>query len=193
MKKLICSCLLTCGIFLLAGCSGAVPEGNSISVSKKGAVTSTITEDFDKDFYDADELKEEINSELADYNKTFAKDHISLKRFEVKNGKAVLELTFAEDSDYSSYNEEELYVGTVSEAGEEGYDLSGELVDADGAQKDFDALEEGAQILILETEEPTQVQVPGQILAVSAGGNVTITGKKQAAVENAGLSYIIYK
>ena len=85
MRKLICICLLACGIFFLAGCGNSVPEGNAISVDKKGTITSTITESFDKDFYDADELKEEIDSELADYNKTFAKDHISLKKFEVKN------------------------------------------------------------------------------------------------------------
>lgn len=195
MRKLICICLLACGIFLLAGCGNSVPEGNAISVDKKGTITSTITESFDKDFYDADELKEEIDSELADYNKTFAKDHISLKKFEVKNGTAVLQMTFAGSDDYSSYNEEELFVGTVSEARAEGYDLSGELLDPNGAKTDFSSLEAGdeAKVLILETDDACQVLVPGEILAVSAGGNVTVTGKKQAAVESAGLSYIIYK
>ena len=50
-----------------------------------------------------------------------------------------------------------------------------------------------AQVLVLETDETVQVQTPGTILAVSAGGNVSVTGKKQAAVADGGLSYIIYK
>lgn len=45
----------------------------------------------------------------------------------------------------------------------------------------------------METDETVKVEVPGTILAVSAGGNVNVTGKKQAAVADGGLSYIIYK
>ena len=74
MRKLISLCLLTCSILLLAGCLGSVPEENTIAVNKRGEITSTIVEDFDKDFYDADELESEIEAELAEYNKNFAAD-----------------------------------------------------------------------------------------------------------------------
>ena len=68
-------------------------------------------------------------------------------------------------------------------------------MDADGAKTDRASLGDAdqAKVLVLETDEAMQVEVPGTILAVSAGGNVNVTGKKQAAVTDGGLSFIIYK
>ena len=60
------------------------------------------------------------------------------------------------------------------------------------ADRDIDGADE-AKVLVMETDETVKVEVPGTILAVSAGGNVNVTGKKQAAVADGGLSYIIYK
>lgn len=48
----------------------------------------------DKDFYDSEELQGEIESELAEYNKNYATDHITMKKFEVKDGTATLQLVF---------------------------------------------------------------------------------------------------
>ena len=76
MRKGICFCLLMCSALLFAGCLGKIPEEDTISVDKKGRVTSTIVEDFDKEFYDAEELESEIDAELAEYNQNFAADHI---------------------------------------------------------------------------------------------------------------------
>ena len=96
---------------------------------------------------------------------------------------------------YEDYTETTLFNGTVAEAQAWGYELNGELLDADGAKLslgDLDGADE-AKVLVIETDETVKVEVPGTILAVSAGGNVNVTGKKQAAVADGGLSYIIYK
>ena len=156
MRKSVCFCLLICMLSVLIGCGGSVPKESTIAVDKKGKITDTIVEEFDKDFYDSEELQGEIESELAEYNKNYATDHITMKKFEVKNG---------------------------------------ELLDADGTKLslgDLDGADE-AKVLVMETDETVKVEVPGTILAVSAGGNVNVTGKKQAAVADGGLSYIIYK
>ena len=70
----------------VCGLSGKIPEEDTISVDKKGRVTSTIVEDFDKEFYDAEELEGEIDAELAEYNQNFAADHIRKEAFEVEDG-----------------------------------------------------------------------------------------------------------
>lgn len=192
MRKSVCFCLLICMLSVLAGCGGSVPAESTIALDKKGKITDTIVEEFDKDFYDSEELQSEIESELAEYNKNFAADHVTLKKFEVKDGTATLQLVFDGSEYYEDYMEMTLFTGTVAEARAEGYELTGELLGADGAQTSLDSLD-GAQVLVLETDETVQVQTPGTILAVSAGGNVSVTGKKQAAVADGGLSYIIYK
>ena len=193
MKKSVCFCLLACMAAALAGCGGSAPGESTLSVDKKGRITDTIVEEFDKDFYDSEELEGEIQEDLAEYNKNFASDHITMKKFEVKDGTAVLQLVFDGSEYYSDYTGITLFSGTVSEAQASGYELSGELTDAEGGVTDLGSLEhaEEAKVLVLETEEATQVEVPGKIQAVSSG--IQVTGKKQAAVEEAGLSFIIYK
>lgn len=195
MRKSVCFCLLICMLSVLIGCGGSVPNESTIAVDKKGKITDTIVEEFDKDFYDSEELQGEIESELAEYNKNYATDHITMKKFEVKDGTATLQLVFDGSEYYEDYTETTLFNGTVAEAQAGGYELNGELLDADGAKLslgDLDGADE-AKVLVMETDETVKVEVPGTILAVSAGGNVNVTGKKQAAVADGGLSYIIYK
>ena len=195
MKKSVCFCLLISMLSVLVGCAGSVPKESTIAVDKKGKITDTIVEEFDKDYYDSEELQSEIESELAEYNKNFAADHVTLKKFEVKDGTATLQLVFDGSEYYEDYTEMTLFNGTVADVQAEGYELTEELLGADGVLTSLDALSgaDGAKALVLETDETVNVQVPGKILAVSAGGNVTVTGKKQAAVADGGLSFIIYK
>ncbi len=195
MKKSICFCLLICMLSLFVGCGSSEPEENTIAVDKKGRITDTIVEDFDKDYYDSDELQSEIEAELAKYNQNYASDPIELKKFGIKNGKATLQLLFSEAKYYEEYTESTFFTGTVEEAQAEGYELTGDMVDTDGEKTGVSSLEDPAKakIVILENDETVNVEVPGKILAVSGGGNVSITGKKQASVAEGGMSYIIYQ
>ena len=102
MKKFISVCLV-CFCLFLAGCSEQVPEENTIAVDKKGVVTYTVVEDFEKDFYDAEELQSDIEKEIADYNQKFGSDPLTLKSFEAEDGKAVMQLQFAEARYYEEY------------------------------------------------------------------------------------------
>ena len=141
MRKIVSFCLLMCSILLLSGCFGAVPDQDTISVDKRGRVTSTIVEDFDKEFYDS----------------------------------------------------EELFVGTVSEAEEEGYELPAYFVNPEENAVDVEELNSEGDVRLLILEEAVQVRVPGRILAVCPEDNVTVTGDKEAAVAEPELSYIIYR
>ena len=197
MKKFISVCLL-CFCLFLAGCSEQVPEENTIAVDKKGVVTYTVVEDFEKDFYDAEELQGDIEKEIADYNQKFGSDPLTLKSFGAEEGKAVMQLQFAEARYYEEYYREfagaELFVGTIGDAGKAGYHLEGELLGADGSLTDWSQIKEPEKLKVLITNEALQVQVPGDIQYVSPSGSVTILGKKEAAVsEEAGQACIIYK
>lgn len=193
MKKTISIWILTLSMLLLAGCGNAVPAENTISVDKKGKITSTVVEDFDKDFYDADELEAMIEEDIAAYNVNFAQDHLTLKKFEVKDGVAVLQTQFDEARYYADYSGMTLFVGTVADALEEGYDLLGECMDSDGSLTNLGSIEEAEQWNVLVLEEAVHVSVPGSIVCVSRAGNVVITDKKEAVVNEAQQAFIIYK
>ena len=193
MRKIVSFCLLMCSILLFSGCFGAAPDQDTISVDKRGRVTSTIVEDFDKEFYDSEELESEIDEELAEYNQNFAADHIRKEMFEVEDGIATLQLVFDESQYYKDYTGLELFVGMVSEAEEEGYELPAYFVNPEENAVDVEELNSEGDARILILEEAVQVRVPGRILAVCPEDNVTVTGDREAAVAEPELSYIIYR
>lgn len=194
MKKPVRMWMLLLCLLFLTGCSGKVPEQNTLAVNRKGAVTRTIVEDFSKDFYDETELAGEIEAEAADYNKNFGTDHLKVKKFEVRDGVATLQLYFDEAKYYADYSKVKLFHGTIAEAEAEGYDLSGECMDSEGSLTDVNTAAnlEKAKVLVL--EEATAAEVPGTIVCVSREGNVEITGRDTAEVKEEGkTAFIIYQ
>lgn len=197
MKKFISLCLLMLCLFL-TGCSEEIPEENTIAVDKKGVVTCTVVEDFGKDFYDTQELQEDIETEIGNYNRNFGSDPVKLKTLQVEEGKAVMQLEFSEaqyyEKYYADYSEAVLFVGTIEEAEDAGYDLSGELMGADGSLTDISQLSAPEKLKVLITNEAFAIQVPGEIQCVSPSGSVAILGKKEAVVkEEVRQACIIYK
>ena len=197
MKKLICLCLL-CLVFLLTACSEKIPEENTIAVDKKGVVTYTVEEEFGKDFYEAEGLRADIEEEVADYNRNFGSDPLTLKSLEVEDGTATMQLQFAEaryyEDYYGAYFGGTLFVGTIEEARDAGYNLDGEFLGADGSLTDISQLSKPESLKVLITSEALKIQVPGEIQCVSPSGSVVLVDKKEAAVsEEAGQAIIIYK
>ena len=197
MKKLMSLCLLAL-ILLLTGCSEKIPSVNTISVDKKGVVTYTVIEEFGKDFYDAEGLRADIEQEVGDYNRNFGTDPLTLKSLEVEDGSAVMQMQFTEaryyEDYYKAYSGGTLFVGTVKEAMDAGYDLAGEFMAADGALTDVSQLPKAESLKVLITSEALTVQVPGDIQCVSPSGSVEIVGKKEAVVSEEALqACIIYK
>ncbi len=193
MKRAIHIWILGFCFLFLAGCSKSIPDKSTISVSKKGVVTCTAVEEFGKSFYDTAELQSEIEEEIAAYNGKFSEEHLTLNSFEVEDGIAKLQIEFDEAKYYADYSGMALFVGSVAEAQASGYDLSGEYMDPEGSLTDLET--EGAagrNVLVL--QEAVQVEVPGNILCVSRDGNVEITGKRTAVVqEEASAAVIVYE
>lgn len=197
MKRLVSLCILVLCLFL-TGCSEKLPEENTIAVNKKGVVTYTVVEDFGKDFYDTEELRKDIEEEIGDYNRNFGSDPLTLKNLEADQGTVVMQLEFAEaqhyEKYYADYSGAVLFVGTVGEAEEAGYDLEGEYLSADGSLTDLSQFSNREKLKALITNEALVLQVPGEIQCVSPSGSIVILGKKEAAVkEETRQACIIYK
>lgn len=207
-----------CPVFMIAalclsGC-GKVSmdvDANTLYVDSNGKLTEVIVEDFEKDYYDEDELKTYIDDAVESYQNENGKSDVAVKKYEVKNQVAKLLVEYDSCDSYAAFNETEIYVGTVLKAQAAGYGFDvhfytpeqsgendtetdfalGESTEeiaentgsmADGVSADTVLGEDNNQVLILKHD--TNVQVKGEILYVSE--HVRVTGKNTAEVYGEG-------
>ncbi len=180
----------------LAACSGGEEnyDETTLSVSKKGRVSETIVESFDRDYYDITELKNEFAGAVSDYNDSIGGEEIELKNIELKNSRVYVDIDFTGPSDYESFVGETLFVGTVNDAYDDGYTMDvmlkgvdrGDIIDKVRIMGMKDK-----NIIIL--SEHVKVRTFRDIDYVSA--NVDVLGSKLARItsESDGLAYIVLK
>ena len=96
---------------------------STIEFCRNGSVRVTTVEDFAQDYYDASELKKMIREEIASYNETNGAGSVKQSEYSVTDGKAKAVLTYQSVSDYQSFNHTTMFVGTVQEAEDQGFDF----------------------------------------------------------------------
>lgn len=118
-------------VVVFAGCGVAkVPdavENTSLIIDKDGGIVSHVVEALDQDYYKLDELKKMAQEEMAAYNTLHQKGEVTpvtLKRVEKLAGddnSAVVTYSYDSAATYEAYTGNELFYGTVGEAGQAGY------------------------------------------------------------------------
>ncbi|MCR4788337.1 MAG: hypothetical protein K5888_07115 [Lachnospiraceae bacterium] len=195
MKKVLPILLLVLPL-LLASCGKAKTEDqeNNIIIKKDRSIISNIVEDFGQNYYDIDELNEMIGNEVNKYDQLHP-DAVSYENAVLEEGKVKLSITFKTSDDYSSFNNEKLFVGNSAEALLKGYSLDVILSESDDPTKTIAGVDIKAMtdetIVILDFDG--NVHLPSEARYVS--DNVTLsdkgkTAKKKEATD--GLLYIIY-
>lgn len=117
--------LLVSGIFFLTACAESGGEDKSaVTILNDGRLKALIVEEFDKSYYDREELQQKILREAANYNKEAGEGTISVEKVAAEEGVVKVEMTYADDSYYASFNDVIFFLGSVQEAEEEGYDLN---------------------------------------------------------------------
>ena len=186
--------LLIAGMSLLTGCGfNKSIDSNTIIIQKDGSILGVIVEVFDKDYYDADELQQKVQNDIAEYNSTAGADSIVIDKFEVTEQKKVsLYLKYKTFKDYADFNEKDLFVGTVSDAYEAGRDFA-EMTSVSNQSEILsseDILEKGTSKLVA-FEEQVNVKVNGKITYMSGGVNQI--DKKEVSAEGEGPFYVLYE
>ncbi len=197
MKK-IKMMLLVGGIAgLLCACSvfGGKVDTTTVSFDKDGGVTETIVEDFSQPYYDVEELKSDITSEVSAYNSKVGDEQaVTLGDVELGEDKVIrVEIHFKTCEDYKTFNEKELFWGTVADAYGAGYEFTSMRdVQQEGVVLSAsDVLEKGDMHMII-LEEAQQIIVPGKICYISDG--VSVVEEKRAVNLNEGQNaFIIYE
>jgi hypothetical protein len=190
-----------CSVVLVGctGCGQSVPENiesSAIAISDKGQVTAYLVDDFDRDYYDLQELSDMAASEVADFNASGAAEDASVEVGQAESlGEDRVRLTyqFTDWEAYSSFNEESLFYGTVAEAEERGL-LSGielESVKDGSALTEEQIKEKGSKMLIV-TDASVDIYCPAKVSYVSEGVSLNEDGSV-AASETQEKRYILLK
>ena len=137
-KKLTAAAVISFTILGLCACGKETAGVSTVSVDKEGKVESVLYDAFDKDYYSLDELTNMAEDEISGYNSEYETPRITLSDAQLLEDEAVVKLTldFESTSDYSYYNQVDLFYGTVEEARNSGYELNLNLVDDKGDKID---------------------------------------------------------
>ena len=206
MKKLFSICLVCLAAAgLMTGCGKSLEaDRDTVYVQKKGSVTSAAIADFDKDYYDEEELKKYVDERVADYQEQHGEDSVSIDKFSVEEGVAKLYINYKGYEEYQDFNEVTLFSGTVPQALAEGFDFNTEFTEIKGGEaagtvsKDK-ITDTDAKVIIL--SEKVDVKVDGMIQYVSsqyttikAKDTVSIQLPEDAADgEESTLVYVVYQ
>lgn len=197
MKRGRFAAILLCAGCMLTACGGFSTEISGISISKKGAVTEKAIENFDKDYYNKEELEQKIAAEIESYNSAAGKNAVKKKSFRVKDGVATLNMTYETAKDYADFNGVDLYVGDIQGAVQAGYAFEGKFAEVSGGKVSEGNLLWGSQIMTgknyntIAVREALLIEVPGTIKYVSE--NVKVKDKSTAVIEEDATAYILYE
>ena len=148
------------------------------------------------DYYDADELKQEMEETVADYNAKQDSDSkaVSLKDFDYDAETQVLKarMVYQTYRDYASIHNCDFFVGTISEAGQNGYEW-GDLKEVGTQSADEKGSDEDkSEQMVVICSEAVDVEVPGSVWYLSDNASVDASGIVTVG-QSDGYSVIIYK
>ena len=184
-NKIAAACSMTfCLALVAAGCGQQKENVTTMTIDSEGKVSYVIYEDFSEDYYDVTELSDMAEKEIAEYNSEYISEKIALLETEVieneDQSKVKLKMTFDSYSDFSNFNQESLFYGTVKEAREQGYKISTGLVDDKGEKLPDSYLEDHEDHHIVITDDRSRIVTPYSIEYMSNG--TTLNGKKEADI-----------
>lgn len=180
----------------LCACAKKSPEeisATTVYVNNDGSVEATFVEDFSQSYYDMTELQNMANEEVAAFNANAGDEKIVITFYEVNGNIAKLQMTFVDAESYSAYIKEDLFVGTVAEALEAGYDMKYSLMNPDNAEEQIGEHElltmQDSRIVIAENAVRVRTQSKLQYMSTDA---VYIDEYEVDGYDNPDATVIIY-
>lgn len=196
-------CLLMTGLFSACGKS-LEADRDTVYVQKRGAIISAAIADFDKDYYDEEELKAFAEERVQEYQEEHGKNSVTIDKFSVEEGTAKLYMKYAGYEDYQEFNEVTLFSGTVPQALAAGFTFDTDFTKikdgkAAGSVENTEVVDTDYKVVVL--SEKVEVKVDGSVQYMSSD-YTSLKGKDTVTVqvpEEAGdgeelsLVYIVYK
>ncbi len=196
-------CLLMTGLFSACGKS-LEADRDTVYIQKKGSIIGAAIADFDKDYYDEEELKAFAEERVQEYQEEHGKNSVTIDKFSVEEGTAKLYMKYAGYEDYQEFNEVTLFSGTVPQALAAGFTFDTDFTKikdgkAAGSVENTEVVDTDYKVVVL--SEKVEVKVDGSVQYMSSD-YTSLKGKDTVTVqvpEEAGdgeelsLVYIVYK
>jgi len=198
MKKILLNALLIIGLLLLTACSGKDKfintdevTVNTILAKANGELQAAIVEDFDKPYYDINELKEFILKEVEAHNQRAGEGKVRLDEVKQKGNKAIMLMTYSGMDQYVAFNK---VTAAYFNSGIENLKLSlpSTLKNAsnDSVTNTDEVIKtEGYKVLVL--NEPYEIIVEGKVKYYS--DNAKLLEKDKISTTAEGLTVVVFK
>ncbi len=164
-------------------------DTTTIVFESNGELVLHIVDEFDESLYNYEELKALNEAEVNVYN-SYGKGKVTIEDSSLKEGTVSISMRYDSDDAYFDTNNVILFYGSVDDARNAGYNLTGKVTGTGGEgtleQSIWDGMSSQRVVVV---SENIDVKLPGKILY--AGEGVTLTGAKKATVEGEGLHYVI--
>ena len=198
MKKWI-----LCAILLLFMVGAAACRKEDVNITADNVTTNTILaksngvlqvatiEEFDKSYYNLNELESFVAKEIAVYNKAAGEEKISIDGVKLNKGKAVMLLTYSGMDQYANFNKvvAAYFNGGVSEVP---MDLPTTLVsEKNGSLVSTQEILQNNKLKVLVLNEPYEIIVDGTIKYYSENATYVSANKVQGAAE--GTTIVVFK
>lgn len=198
MKKILLYAILALCLVFAVGCkkknrviTADEVESNTILVKNNGTVQAATVETFDKNYYNLDELKSFVTEEINKYNQKNGQDSIVMDSLTLKDGNAIMILTYSDMKHYNAFNKVESTLTTAADALGRDLKLPEAYLSAkDGAYASPDVALKNDDYMILVLNEKTNVIVDGTIKFFANG---KMSGKSSFETGSEEQSVIIYK
>ena len=200
--------LIFIAIAMMIGLVGCNPLGDielnagdsGIYIEDSGSVMYGSCEKFDKKYYNEDQLENEINTEVADFNKSkysSVDDACTIEQFKANSKEAILVLDFVTTYDFKNYmlnyagfEKEGFYIGPISD--NDKCSIKETFVKPH-SKKTVSAKEiKKMKDCILITYTPFKVQVKGDIKYISSNCKINEDDVVSTCKNKGELSYIVY-
>ena len=180
----------TCLFFVfISGCGTVKYDKTTLEFRRNGNVALHIVDSFDTSLYSFEELQALNEAEVNVYN-SYGKDKVTIENCSLENDIINIDICYGSDDSYYDMNNVVLFYGTVSEAKNAGYNLTGKVTSTQGegvmSQSTWYDMSSNRVAVV---SEDIEVNMPGKILY--AGEGVTLTSVNGASVSGEGLHYII--
>ena len=150
------------------------PDTNTVEFLNDGSLRETSVEEFDQDYYDMADLKDQVLAAVNSYNEAH-EGAVSVNLYDVRARKVRLVMTYKDPAAYEEFNTQPLYAGPAGDYGKEiPEETSFSKVKEDLSLKSLDQQPDLKDLTLYVVTNPVEVAVSGKIEYIS--GDVELTG-----------------
>lgn len=198
MKRLLLNALLLLGLFAFAACSNKEKNlnadeitVNTILAKANGMLQVAIVEDFDKPYYNVEELKEFVKKEIEAYSKKAGDGKVKLDEIKQRGNKVIMLMTYSGMDQYTAFNK---VTAAYFNSGIEDLKLALPATLKNTSNESITATKEviqtaGYKVLVL--NEPYEIIVEGKVKYISENAKMLENDKVSSDTEQ--MTVIVFK